>query len=135
MKYKMITIKSNPQNIYVVENYLKSVVHEWNIGEDIYPDILISTSEAVNNAIHHGNNDDESKNVKIEMHKNKDHLIISVTDEGKGFDLLAIPNPTCKENIEKCGGRGVYIISALADKVSFINNGRTVQMRFCLHQS
>lgn len=133
MSSKMLTISSNPNNILKVENYLRSAQHDMNIDETKFPDILISLTEAVNNAILHGNNADESKSVEISMEGKTSGVAISVTDEGKGFDPNEIPDPTAPENIECCGGRGVFIMSRLADKISFENNGSTVQMFFKLN--
>ena len=129
----MLTISSNPNNILKVENYLRNAQHDLNIDETKFPDILISLTEAVNNAILHGNKADESKNVEISMEEKFSGVAISVTDEGKGFDPNEIPDPTAPENIECCGGRGVFIMSRLADKISFENNGSTVQLFFKLN--
>lgn len=133
MSSKMLTISSNPNNILKVENYLRNAQHDMNIDETKFPDILISLTEAVNNAILHGNNADESKNVEISMEEIFSGVAISVKDEGNGFDPNEIPDPTAPENIECCGGRGVFIMSRLADKISFENNGSTVQLFFKLN--
>jgi len=70
--------------------------------------------------------------VVINLEEQSSGLAISVSDEGTGFDPEEIPDPTAPENIECCGGRGVFIMSRLADKISFMNNGSTVQMYFNL---
>jgi len=132
MNIKMLTISSNPNNILEVENYLRDVQLDLKIDEVRFPDILISITEAVNNAIIHGNNADESKRVRINMEGQSSGISISVSDEGKGFDPKRIPDPTAPENLECCGGRGVYIMSRLADKLSYANNGSTVLMFFKL---
>lgn len=132
MNSKMLTIASNPNNILKVENYLRDAQNEFEIDETKFPDILISITEAVNNAIIHGNQADEKKEVKINMQEQSSGVSISVSDEGKGFNPKSIPDPTSPENIECCGGRGVFIMSRLADKLSFKNNGSTVQMFFKL---
>ena len=132
MSSKMLTISSNPNNILEVENYLRDAQLDLKIDEVRFPDILISITEAVNNAIIHGNNADESKRVRINMEGFSRGIAISVSDEGQGFDPNRIPDPTSPENLECCGGRGVYIMSRLADELSFANNGSTVQMFFKL---
>lgn len=132
MSSKMLTISSNPNNILKVENYLRDAQHDMNIDDLRFPDILISLTEAVNNAIIHGNNADESKRVEINMEGQSTGVAISVTDEGPGFDPEEVPDPTAPENIECCGGRGVFIMSQLADRISYANNGSTVQMFFKL---
>lgn len=126
----MLTIASNPNNLLEVENYLRDIKSDLRIDEMRFPDILISITEAVNNAIIHGNKADESKQVCINMEEKETGLAISVSDEGKGFDPADIPDPTSPENIECCGGRGVFIMSRLSDKLTFKDNGRTVHMFF-----
>jgi serine/threonine-protein kinase RsbW len=132
MVKKMIKIASNPNNILEVENYLQGLSDEYEISEDKYPDILISLTEAVNNAIIHGNNSDEKKHVLICLEEERVGLRFSVSDEGIGFNPDNIPDPTTAEHIECCGGRGVYIMKRLCDSISYKNNGRTVEMFFKL---
>jgi len=129
---KMLVINSNPNNLLQVETYLNNAKSEMAELDERYPDILISLTEAVNNAIIHGNKADESKKVKIAMEQQESGIAVSVTDEGKGFDPEEVPDPTSPENLECCGGRGVFIMSSLADKLSYINNGTTVKMYFKL---
>ena len=126
----MLTIPSIPGRISEVESFLQRAISNCNINPDRYPDMLISLTEAVNNAIIHGNKQDEDKMVKIQMVQLKSQFKITVTDEGGGFDLDDVPDPTAPENIECCGGRGVYIMSRLADSISFQDNGSTVEMHF-----
>ena len=126
----MLTIPSIPNRISEVESFLQNAVSHINISPDRYPDMLISLTEAVNNAIIHGNKEDKEKVVRIQMVQKDEHLKIIVTDEGGGFNLDEVPDPTAPENIECCGGRGVYIMSRLADRISFQNNGSTVEMHF-----
>jgi serine/threonine-protein kinase RsbW len=95
---------------------------------------LISLTEAVNNAIIHGNRKDESKTVKIQLSQAKGHIAIRVSDEGRGFDYQSIPDPTAPENLTKVGGRGVFLMQQLSDRIHFHDNGRTVEMQFRLHE-
>ena len=127
---KMLTIPSIPSRIAEVESFLQKAVKKTRINPSRYPDMLISLTEAVNNAIIHGNKEDSNKVVKIQMIHNRRHFKIIVTDEGRGFNLENVPDPTAPENIECCGGRGVYIMSRLADRISFQDNGSTVEMHF-----
>lgn len=129
---KMLIIDSNPNNILEVENYLQVVTEEHRDLSARYADILISLTEAVNNAIIHGNKADENKKVRINLEQSKSELAVSVTDEGPGFDPSDIPDPTKPENLECCGGRGVLIMNSLADRLSYRNNGSTVEMIFTL---
>lgn len=133
MKYRMLSISSNPNNILEVETYLKALDFDFRFNEDKYADILISLTEAVNNAIIHGNKNDESKHVHISVKEELEGISFLIQDEGCGFNPFKISDPTCQENIEICGGRGVYIMKALADKISFCDDGRSVEMFFHLN--
>ncbi len=126
----VLTIESKTNNIAMIEPYLKEIIAKNHICSERYADILISLTEAVNNAIIHGNHQDETKYVKINMTEGDQGVIFSVTDEGSGFDPADVPDPTTEQFIECCGGRGVFIIKSLADSVRYEDNGCTVQMRF-----
>ncbi|MCB0586230.1 MAG: ATP-binding protein [Phaeodactylibacter sp.] len=126
----MLKLSSNPRNIALVESFVEQVVERYKLSPDVYGNILISLTEAVNNAIIHGNCEDESKTVRIQFRKNKDHLAVRVTDEGCGFDFHSVPDPTAPENLLRVGGRGVFLMHQLSDSVEFHNNGSTVEMQF-----
>lgn len=128
----MLTISSNPNNILEVESYLKKLDFDFRFDSEKYADILISLTEAVNNAIIHGNKSDESKNVHIHVREKDNGLAFCVTDEGVGFNPGRVPDPTCADKLECCGGRGVFIMQALADGIVFEENGRKVEMYFDL---
>lgn len=102
----------------------------FRLAPDKCGDILISLTEAVNNAIIHGNNQDESKFVEVRAESRNGHIAISVSDQGKGFDPASVPDPTTPERICECGGRGVYLMRQLSDCCRFTDNGRTVEMEF-----
>ncbi|MEL6987923.1 MAG: ATP-binding protein [Bacteroidota bacterium] len=128
----MLKLTSSPNNICEVEAFVKDLVQEHGVKEELHANILISLTEAVNNAIIHGNELDESKFVEVTCKKQNKELCISVSDEGEGFDPNDIPDPTAPENIVKIGGRGVFLIKKLCDRVAFRNNGSTVEIGFIL---
>jgi serine/threonine-protein kinase RsbW len=107
-------------------------VERYKISPDIYPNILISLTEAVNNAIHHGNGEDSNKSIIIQLIKGTSKICLNVTDEGEGFDHTKLPDPTAPENLTKCGGRGVFLMHQLSDHVCYKNNGCTVELTFHL---
>jgi serine/threonine-protein kinase RsbW len=127
---KKFKIESNISNLRIVENAIDEISTEIGFNQDNYGKILVSTLEAVNNAIIHGNKKDESKNVEIEISFKRNILSISVSDEGKGFKPKEIPDPTKPENIENLSGRGVFLMSKLADKIEFNDTGNKVTMSF-----
>lgn len=129
----MLTITSDPKNIFQLENYLTEI----GIGQedDKYGDILISLTEAVNNAIIHGNAGDHNKHVHILIKELTDGISFCVSDEGDGFNPNKLPDPTSDAQIEVCGGRGVHIMKCLADDIKFDNNGSTVEMFFSMQKN
>ena len=126
----MLKLPSHPRNVSQVESFVQKIVEKYRISPDVYGNILISLTEAVNNAIIHGNRKDESKTVEIQLSQNNGHIAILVSDEGRGFDYQSIPDPTAPENLTKCGGRGVFLMQQLSDRIHFHDNGRTVEMQF-----
>lgn len=129
---KSLKVPSNPQNIAIVEKFIDDLRNEVNIGDDVYGNILISLTEAANNAIIHGNKCDESKNLTIDysLDDRGKNLTFIVKDEGPGFDYNHLPDPTEPENLEKTHGRGVFLMMQLADMVVFSDNGATIEMQF-----
>jgi serine/threonine-protein kinase RsbW len=127
---KTIVLSSTQASIELLEDYLREIIAEFKLCESKYPDILISLTEAVNNAIIHGNQNDAKKKVQVLCQSKRNGIFFSVIDEGKGFDVNAVPDPTSQDRIECCGGRGVYIINSLADKVAYKNNGSRLEMYF-----
>ncbi|MFK8103535.1 MAG: ATP-binding protein [Saprospiraceae bacterium] len=126
----MLTLTSSPDNVANVEPFVEKLVAEYQISPDVYGNILISLTEAVTNAIIHGNNNDATKLVMVNLKKLKNKLAFYITDEGNGFDFANLPDPTAPENLLKIGGRGVFLMRQLSDKVSFSNNGSTVEIYF-----
>lgn len=125
-----IDFPSEAENIYLVEKLVDNVCEELKIPEDNYGNILIALTEAVNNAIHHGNKLDASKKTSVAFGQDENWLKFRIEDEGLGFDFDNLPDPTDPENIEKPNGRGIFLMKNLADEVSFEENGRIVELTF-----
>jgi serine/threonine-protein kinase RsbW len=126
----MLKLASNPVSVSEVEPFVEKLVSRYQLNPDKKCNILISLTEAVTNAIVHGNGEEEDKTVKVKSKKEKDCIAVMVTDEGDGFDYRNLPDPTSPENLTKCGGRGVYLMKQLSDNIQFYDNGSTVEMRF-----
>ena len=126
----MLKLPSNLMSINVLDSFVQDVVHQYKISQEVHGNMLISLTEAVTNAITHGNHYDENKIVQINLQKKSDTIAIRVSDQGCGFDPESVPDPTCDENICKCGGRGVFLMQRLCDQIQYKDNGRTVEMHF-----
>jgi len=125
-----IRISSKAENIILVERMIEDVCDLFNISEDYYGNILVSLTEAVNNAIYHGNKANPNKSIDISFKSHPDRVSFSVKDEGPGFNFNNLPDPTNPENIEKPNGRGVFLMRNLADNVTFEENGSKVILDF-----
>jgi len=128
----VLTLRSHPKNIARVKPYVETVFRQYELSADIYGNILISLTEAVTNAILHGNGKDESKKVSVSIKKYKNKLGFIISDEGSGFNFGQLPDPTAPENILEIGGRGVFLMRQLSDQVLYHNNGSTVEIQFNL---
>lgn len=119
------------ENIHLAEKLIDDVFAEYNVKEDYYGELLIAMTEAVNNAIVHGNKLDTAKQVTVsfDVPDNKT-MRFTIEDEGPGFDYSNLPDPTAPENIEKPHGRGVFLMRKLADGCDFQDNGRVVILDF-----
>lgn len=127
---KEVRFSSKTENIAIVERLIDEVVETFNIKEDHYGNILIALTEAVNNAIVHGNKLDPAKEVVVRYAADGSILRFFIEDEGAGFDYDNLPDPTSPENREKPNGRGVFLMRNLADDCAFHDDGRLVELMF-----
>lgn len=132
-KGEKVKIASNTENIRLVERLVEDVCEVFNVNEDNYGNILIAVTEAVNNAIQHGNQGNPDKQIQIGFESSGKNIIFSVADEGKGFDYNNLPDPTDPLNIDKPHGRGVFLMKNLADKVEFNQQGKEVLLTFAVN--
>ena len=126
----IVKIASKQENLRKIERLVDEFNEKEELEEGLYGKVLLTTIEAANNAIVHGNKLDPEKTVKVEIKKGKDGIEIYVEDEGDGFDYMRIPDPTAPENIENIHGRGVFLMKQLSDEVNFYKNGTKVQILF-----
>ena len=125
-----VTLPSTPASITDVEGLIDVACAELSLSEDAYGNILIAVTEAVNNAIIHGNKLDSSLSVHIGVHNNEEWVCFSIKDHGSGFNPDIIPDPTAPENLLKENGRGIFLMKNLSDEVSYNENGTVVNVCF-----
>lgn len=128
--YKRLRIESSISNLRIVENAIDEVMNEIGITQENYGKILVSTLEAVNNAIMHGNKYEKDKIVDVEISFRNQNLKIKISDEGKGFTPEEVPDPTIPQNLETLNGRGIFLMSKLADEIKYSKRGNAVTMFF-----
>jgi serine/threonine-protein kinase RsbW len=125
-----VTIYSELKNINQVEKLIDKICDLKGINEEVYGNILIAVTEAVNNAVIHGNCFDKNLEVSISVVDYPDRMCFIIKDMGKGFDFTNLPDPTSPENIEKENGRGIFLIKNLSDDLEFEDGGKTVNIYF-----
>ena len=129
---QQIEFPSTLESLSEIENFIDVVYEQNKFGQDHYGNILISLTEAVNNAITHGNKLNPEKKVNLNMEATTDVVEFTIKDEGLGFDFKNIPDPTLPENLEKLNGRGIYLMQSLADHVVFEDSGAIIRLKFSI---
>lgn len=111
-------IASDPDLLPELEEFIVKLAVKSNLRDDKLNSLALSFSEAASNSVVHGNKLDKNKKVKITVHVNDKNMTVIIKDEGKGFDISTVPDPTKPENILKDSGRGIHIMR------SFLNDLR-----------
>ena len=126
-----LILPSLPENINQVEKFVEDICDEYNINNTYFGNILVALTEAFENAIVHGNGRNPDKNVHIIFTSKPEGLSFIVKDEGEGFDINQIPDPTdINSDPNESKGRGIFLIKSLADEVKFLENGTSVEILF-----
>jgi len=123
-------ITSDIENIKVISAEIVNSIKKYkkDVHNDTLFDIKLCIEEAVRNAIVHGNKSQKDLHVDISYNIDDNKIKISVEDQGKGFHVEAVPDPTDEQNLYKESGRGVYIIHRLMENVTYNEKGNRVIM-------
>jgi len=133
MKSIRIDIPAIPENIRMIESFIDNARDQFPMDDDIYGNIMISVTEAVNNAIRHGSKMNPELSVSLSLSLDDQSLKFKIQDSGTGFDHHHLPDPTQPENIDKPTGRGIFLMKHLADEVQFLDEGRIVELSFYIN--
>jgi serine/threonine-protein kinase RsbW len=130
--------KSSPQQVVIPSNTLAARAIQMRIVEMLEalnypnPDVLgvrLALEEVLMNAIKHGNKMDPAKVVRIEYEITDEEVAIEVEDQGDGFCPGDVPDPTLPENLERPGGRGVFLVQRFMSSVEYNLRGNLVRMK------
>ena len=132
--YEKVVI-SDPALLPEVEEFVVDIAVKANLNEDKFNNIALSVSEAASNAMVHGNKLDQAKTVTIKVIVDDEKIRLSFKDQGSGFVLDEVPDPTKPENILKDSGRGIHIMRSFMDDVQFkiTPEGTEIIMEISLH--
>lgn len=130
IKNYQVTIPSVLDKIKTVELLAEKAADRMQFSEDEKDSLAIAVTEAVNNAIIHGNKQDKNKKVFVEFVFEGKKITVKVKDEGRGFNPKKLTDPLAPENLLKESGRGIFILKALMDdvKFEFKKNGTEIKM-------
>ena len=114
-----MSLSSRFENIEMAQHLCGKLLEGWDLNEETTHWILMALREALANAIKHGNRQDTSKRIHLEMDVVGQNLQISIRDEGEGFDPSAVDDPLAPENRLKTSGRGIFYMKTFMDDVRF----------------
>jgi serine/threonine-protein kinase RsbW len=121
-----------PSDIRAIEQAVEYVVSRCSACETqarkLKLNFRVGLSEALANAMLYGNAEDPAKQVRVEVLVSATSITARVTDQGNGFDPLAVPDPTTPENLRCPGGRGLFLMRELMDEVHFNERGNCVTL-------
>ncbi len=131
LKERSIQLKSSFENLYLLEKFIDEICDDYHIKNTYYGNISVAVYEAVSNAIIHGNKNDSEKLVRVIFRNLPTGLLFRIEDEGNGFDYNNIPDLADETaNTLVFPGKGLYLVKALADNVSFDGKGNIVEIQF-----
>ena len=125
---KRIEIPSDIEYIKKVSHELLEYLNRYGIDKSVQFDVRLAVEEAVRNAIEHGNNYDKALPVLIRYVIDSKKVTVDIEDKGEGFHLKNVPDPREEGNLLQEGGRGVFLIHKLMDKVAYNKKGNRVRM-------
>ncbi|MDH7605124.1 MAG: ATP-binding protein [Melioribacter sp.] len=112
-------VESNPEIVPTLDKFVIDIAKKSGMNPEKFNNLSLSFSEALSNSIIHGNKCDTNKKIKIRIDVNDSKMVIRIKDEGKGFDLNSVPDPTKDENILKDSGRGIHIMKSFLDDLYY----------------
>ena len=111
------TLDSTLDSVNKVEQTAEQLAMKLGFPEDDLHKITMSVREAAVNAVLHGNAYDPEKKITVAYESNADSLVVTISDQGRGLDENALPNPLAEENLLKTSGRGIFLIRTFMDEV------------------
>ena len=137
-----ITVPSREEYVTRVQSLI-DLLEQSNLGQDTRDELMLAIDELVRNAIEWGNRNDETKRVRVSYYCAEDRVVLKVEDEGEGFNVSAVGDPTADlarhaagraDSGKRPGGFGIHLIRNLVDEVIYNDKGNTVVLTKYLDQ-
>ena len=123
-----LSLPSSMRHVYLLDVVITEVLNNLDFAEDIQEQINLAAIEAGTNAIKHGNKENPSKKATMQFLLDEDKLTIVIEDEGEGFTRKEVADPLDPENLLKSSGRGLFLMEACMDAVTYEANGTIIKM-------
>ena len=114
-----IILESQLESVEMAAAAADAFVAEAGFDAEFGYSVDMAVRESVANAIKHGNKLDASKTVELNLSASGDEMSVSVRDQGEGFAVEDIPDPTNPENLLKVNGRGILFMNSFMDEVTW----------------
>lgn len=130
-------VHASTQNLSTIREFVSKHAEEHGFSSQKVADIQLAVDEAYTNIIKHAYKNDSSKKVLINLEFDDEKMIVTLTDNGIGFDIEKYKRPDLKKQIErkKRGGMGVYLIRRLMDEVTYNVKSQKNILRMCKNRN
>ncbi len=123
-----VSISSDTSLGYEIQERIINVLESQSYSDHDLFGVRLALEEALVNAIKHGNGMDPDKQVHIDCRFEVDRVRIVIEDEGGGFDVEAVPDPTSDENLDKPGGRGIMLMRSFMSAIEYNDSGNRLML-------
>ena len=111
-----------------LQDRIVSAIEEFGYSSrDVFV-MRLAIEEAVVNAIKHGNKRNPAKKVFVRCQVDNERAWVQIEDEGDGFDLADVPDPTLEENLDKASGRGIKLMESFLTSLEYNVKGNCVTL-------
>ncbi len=116
MEKTQTTLDSTLQSVDQAEALAIREAAKIGFEEEDQQQIGMAIRECMVNAVVHGNRYSKNKKIHLDIERSKESLVVTIGDEGEGFDLNSLPDPLAPENLLRQSGRGILLIRAFMDE-------------------
>jgi len=116
---RSLKLRSTMDSVCEVEAAADKLAEEAGLSDDERFHVAMAVREAAVNAVLHGNEYDPSRKIDVAFENTGKSLVFTISDEGRGFNPQAVPDPLAPENLLRGTGRGIFLIRSLMDEVHF----------------
>jgi serine/threonine-protein kinase RsbW len=126
---RQFTIPGSPEAIPEARQKILDFLEQQGCPEESAFEVGMAVQEALANAVVHGCNSDPGRMVRVAVTSDASGVSIVIHDPGPGFDPGQVRDVTSSEGRVAHGGRGIPMMKAYMDEVSYSDGGREVRMR------